>query len=170
MEKCIYVMSYAHSIRYSPNRPCLCIRTHNVIQLCPGAPNGRCTQRWGGGDTLFQTPAWFDTIRVNVQWNLRQKDPLNKGQPLYISLTSSMVWFKIRTTSLWGTIDTVPVCPLFRVSSIVRLIPVVLAIDSGIAIQWTPSNPATLGTSQRVLIRGVDSFQEWICTRKHTLK
>ncbi len=26
-------------------------------------------------------------------------------------------------------------------------------------IQWTPSNPATLGTSQSVLIRGVASFQ-----------
>ncbi len=31
-------------------------------------------------------------------------------------------------------------------------------------IQWTPSNPATLGTSQSVLIRGVASFQGWICT------
>ncbi len=28
-------------------------------------------------------------------------------------------------------------------------------------IQWTPSNPATLGTSQSVLIGTVDSFQEW---------
>ncbi len=34
-------------------------------------------------------------------------------------------------------------------------------------IQWTPSNPATLGTRQSVLIRGVASFQGWICTRKH---
>ena len=28
--------------------------------------------------------------------------------------------------------------------------------------------PATLGTSQSVLISGVASFQGWICTRKHT--
>ncbi len=27
-----------------------------------------------------------------------------------------------------------------------------------VGIQWTPSNPATLGTSQSVLIRGVASF------------
>ncbi len=33
--------------------------------------------------------------------------------------------------------------------------------------QWTPSNPATLGTCQGVLIRGVASFQEWLWTRKH---
>ncbi len=32
-------------------------------------------------------------------------------------------------------------------------------------LQWTPSNLATLGTC--VLIRGVASFQVWICTRKH---
>ncbi len=35
-------------------------------------------------------------------------------------------------------------------------------------VQWTPSNPVTLVTSQSVLIRGVASFQGWICTRKHT--
>ncbi len=33
-------------------------------------------------------------------------------------------------------------------------------------IQWTPSNPATLGSRQSVLIRGVASFHGWICTRK----
>ncbi len=33
---------------------------------------------------------------------------------------------------------------------------------------WTPSNPATLGTSQSVLIRGVTSFQGWICTIQWT--
>ena len=27
--------------------------------------------------------------------------------------------------------------------------------------QWTPSNPATLGTNQNGLIRGVSSFQGW---------
>ena len=29
--------------------------------------------------------------------------------------------------------------------------------------QWTPSNPATLGTNQSVLIRGVASFQGVTC-------
>lgn len=36
-------------------------------------------------------------------------------------------------------------------------------------LQWTPSIPATLGTSQSALIRGVASFQEWICIIKHIL-
>ncbi len=37
------------------------------------------------------------------------------------------------------------------------------------SIQWAHSNPGTLGTSRSVLIRGVASFQGWNCTRKHTL-
>ncbi len=42
------------------------------------------------------------------------------------------------------------------------LLLLLLYLDS--RIQWTPSNPATLGTSQSLLIRGVASFQGWICT------
>ncbi len=33
---------------------------------------------------------------------------------------------------------------------------------------WTPSNLATLGTCQSVLIRGVGSFLGWICTIQWT--
>ncbi len=46
---------------------------------------------------------------------------------------------------------------------------VLLQLDTDL-IQWTPSNPATPGTSQSVLIRGMASFQGWVCTRKDTLK
>ncbi len=35
-------------------------------------------------------------------------------------------------------------------------------------VQWTPSNPATLGTSQSALIRGVASFQ-WTPSNPATL-
>ncbi len=38
-----------------------------------------------------------------------------------------------------------------------------------IGVHWTPSNPATLGTSQSAPIRGVALFQGLICTLKHTL-
>ncbi len=38
-----------------------------------------------------------------------------------------------------------------------------------VGMQWTPSNPATLGTCQSVLVGGVASFQGWICTTVNSL-
>ena len=35
--------------------------------------------------------------------------------------------------------------------------------DKSVKLQWTPSNPATLGTNKSVLIRGVVSFQGGTC-------
>ncbi len=36
-------------------------------------------------------------------------------------------------------------------------------------IQWDPSKPATLGTSESVLVRGVATFQGRMCIKKHVL-
>ncbi len=35
-------------------------------------------------------------------------------------------------------------------------------------IEWTPSNLATLGSESVVMIRGVESFQDWSCTTQWT--
>ncbi len=50
-------------------------------------------------------------------------------------------------------VASVPVCP--------NMHPIAMYAQ---LVQWTHSNTATLGTSQSVLIRGVASFQGWICT------
>ncbi len=38
------------------------------------------------------------------------------------------------------------------------------------SLQCNPSKPATLGTSKSVLIRGVATFQGWICIKKHAFR
>ncbi len=43
-----------------------------------------------------------------------------------------------------------------------HLVPSILIITNHVCVQWNLSKPATLGTSESVLIRGVATFQECV--------
>ncbi len=129
----------------------LLIALSNQNQIDP-----RCIRREGGR-------AWPQTTRDERTGIISP----SKNDKKWIGRKSGQIFshFQFRNALMWRNENWPPTLPSgwFRLMSLLRLVLIrgVASFQGWICtIQWTPSNPATLGTSQSVLIRGVASFRE----------